>query len=132
MEQALARHDRIVAEAVTAHGGKLLKHKGEGDSTFVVFARASDAAAAALECQRTLTAEAWPDVITLRVRMAIHTGEAELRDGDYFGPVVNRTARLRGTAHGGQIVISQAAADLVVIWSSPRPRRTRRCGPGAS
>jgi predicted ATPase len=113
MEQALARHDRIVAEAVTAHGGKLLKHKGEGDSTFAVFARVSDAAVAALECQRTLSAEAWPDVITLRVRMAIHTGEAELRDGDYFGPVVNRTARLRGTAHGGQIVTSQATADLV-------------------
>jgi class 3 adenylate cyclase len=113
MEQALACHDRIVSEAVATHNGKLLKHKGEGDSTFAVFARPSDAAAAALACQRTLTSEAWSDGIDLRVRMAIHTGEAELRDGDYFGPTVNRTARLRGTAHGGQIVISQATADLV-------------------
>ena len=107
------RHDRIVSEAVAAHHGRLLKQKGEGDSTFAVFARASDAAAAALACQRVLSSEAWPEGIELRVRMAIHTGEAELRDGDYFGPAVNRTARLRGTAHGGQIVMSQAAADLV-------------------
>jgi predicted ATPase/class 3 adenylate cyclase len=113
MEQALACHDRIVAESVAAHRGRLLKHKGEGDSTFVVFARASDAAAAALACQRAFTSEAWPDGAELRVRIAIHTGEAELRDGDYFGPTVNRTARLRGTAHGGQIVMSQATADLV-------------------
>ena len=60
-----------------------------------------------------MASAAWPDGIELRVRIAIHTGEAELRDGDYFGPTVNRTARLRATAHGGQIVMSQAAADLV-------------------
>ncbi len=113
MEQALARHDRIVSEAVAAHRGKLLKHKGEGDSTFSVFTRASDAAAAAVACQRALASEAWPDGVELRVRIAVHTGEAELRDGDYFGPAVNRTARLRGIAHGGQMVLSQATADLV-------------------
>jgi predicted ATPase/class 3 adenylate cyclase len=113
MEQALACHHRIVSEAVAAHRGKLLKHKGEGDSTFSVFTRASDAAAAAVACQRALASESWPDGIELRVRIAIHTGEAELRDGDYFGPTVNRTARLRGTAHGGQIVMSQATADLI-------------------
>ncbi|HUM00301.1 MAG TPA: adenylate/guanylate cyclase domain-containing protein, partial [Mycobacterium sp.] len=113
MERALACHERIVSEAVAAHQGNLLKQKGEGDSTFAVFARASDAAAAALACQRALQSEGWPDGIELRVRMAIHTGEAELRDGDYFGPAVNRTARLRATAHGGQVVMSQATADLV-------------------
>jgi predicted ATPase/class 3 adenylate cyclase len=113
MEEALARHERMIAEAVAAHHGTLLKQKGEGDSTFLVFSRASDAAAAALACQRALQSEVWPDGIALRVRMAIHTAEAELRDGDYFGPTVNRTARLRATAHGGQIVVSQAAADLI-------------------
>jgi class 3 adenylate cyclase len=113
MERALACHDRIVCDAVAAHCGMLVKHKGEGDSAFAVFTRASDAAAAALSCQRSLFAQAWPDGVELRVRIAIHTGEAELRDGDYFGPVVNRTARLRGTAHGGQIVMSQTTADVV-------------------
>ena len=113
MGQALATHDQIVADAVTGHRGTLLKQKGEGDSAFGVFARASDAAAAAIACQRAMASAAWPDDIEVLVRIAIHTGEAELRDGDYFGPAVNRTARLRATAHGGQIVMSQAAADLV-------------------
>ena len=113
MGQALAAHDRIVSDAVTGHRGTLLKQKGEGDSAFGVFARASDAAAAAIARQRAIVSETWPESIELRVRIAIHTGEAELRDGDFFGPTVNRTARLRATAHGGQIVMSQAAADLV-------------------
>jgi class 3 adenylate cyclase len=113
MGHALATHDQIVADAVKGHRGTLLKQKGEGDSTFGVFAKASDAAAAAVACQRAMATAAWPDGIELRVRIAIHTGEAKLRDRDYFGPTVNRTARLRATAHGGQIVMSQAAADLV-------------------
>ena len=113
MPRALARHERIIADAAAAHHGTVLKQKGEGDSTFAVFARVSDATATALACQRALQCEDWPNGITLRVRMAIHTGEAELRDNDYFGQTVNRTARLRATAHGGQIVMSQAAADLV-------------------
>ena len=113
MGQTLAAHDRIIADAVTGHRGSLLKQKGEGDSTFSVFARASDAAAAAIACQRAMASMAWPEGSELRVRIAVHTGEAELRDGDYYGPTVNRTARLRATAHGGQIVLSQAAADLV-------------------
>ena len=112
MGQALAIHDRIITDAITGHRGTLLKQKGEGDSVFGVFARASDAAAAAIACQRAMASAAWPEGIELRVRIAVHTGEAELRDGDYFGPTVNRTARLRATAHGGQIVMSQAAADL--------------------
>ena len=112
MGHALATHDRIITDAITGHRGTLLKQKGEGDSAFGVFARASDAAAAAIACQRAMASAAWPEGIELRVRIAVHTGEAELRDGDYFGPTVNRTARLRATAHGGQIVLSQAAADL--------------------
>ena len=113
MGKALAVHDEILADAVAGHRGTLLKQKGEGDSAFGVFFRASDAAAAAIACQRAMASAAWPDGVEIRVRIAIHTGEAELRDGDYFGPTVNRTARLRATAHGGQIVLSQAAADLV-------------------
>jgi predicted ATPase/class 3 adenylate cyclase len=113
MEQALARHDAILLEAVGGHGGALLRHKGEGDSAFAVFARATDALGAAVAAQRALGAEPWPEEVELRVRIAVHTGEAELRDRDYYGSAVNRTARLRGIAHGGQTVISQVTADLV-------------------
>jgi predicted ATPase len=113
MEKALARHDAILVQTVSEHGGTLLKHKGEGDSAFAVFGRASAAVAAALAAQRAFGVEPWPDGCVIRVRMAVHTGEAELRDGDYYGPAVNRTARLRGIAHGGQTVISQATADLI-------------------
>jgi hypothetical protein len=78
------------------------------------FARASDAVAAALDAQRALAAEPWPDGATLTVRMAIHTGEAELRDeGNYFGPAVIRCARLRSIAAGGQVLVSGPTADLV-------------------
>jgi class 3 adenylate cyclase len=113
MEAAIARHDAILHEVVREHGGVLLKHKGEGDSAFAVFGRASDAVAAAVAAQRAFGAEAWPAGCTIRVRMAIHTGEAELRERDYYGPAVNRTARLRGITHGSQTVISRATADLV-------------------
>jgi predicted ATPase/class 3 adenylate cyclase len=113
MERALARHDAIISEAVQRHEGRLLKHKGEGDSAFAVFSRATSALGAALAMQRALASEHWPVGIDVRVRIAIHTAEVELRDGDYYGPAVNRTARLRGIAHGGQVVISQATAELV-------------------
>ena len=113
MEPALARHDAIIMEAVTGHGGTLLKHKGEGDSAFAVFPRATSALGAALAIQTALAAEHWTEGIGLRVRIAIHTTEVELRGRDYFGPGVNRTARLRSIAHGGQVVISQATAEVV-------------------
>jgi predicted ATPase/class 3 adenylate cyclase len=116
MERALARHDAILLEAVSGHAGTLLKHKGEGDSAFAVFGRARDAVAGALAAQRAFAAERWPDGCVIRVRIAIHTGEAELRDADYYGPAVNRAARLRGIAHGGQTVLSQATADLIRGW----------------
>jgi class 3 adenylate cyclase len=114
MGTALARHEVLIGEAVTSHGGHLIKARGEGDSTLSVFERASDAMAAALAIQGTLLAEAWPDGIDLPTRVALHTGEAELRDGDYYGPALNRAARLRSLAHGGQILLSRATADLVV------------------
>jgi class 3 adenylate cyclase/predicted Ser/Thr protein kinase len=109
MSALLSRHDGLMAEAVEAAGGRLLKTRGEGDSTFSVFTKASGAVVAALEAQHALQRST-----DLSVRMAIHTGEAEMRDGDYYGRTVNRAARLRGIASGGQVVLSSAAADLVV------------------
>jgi predicted ATPase/class 3 adenylate cyclase len=112
MGQAVARHDTLAAAVVEEHGGTLVKRRGEGDSLFIVFARATDAVAAACALQRAFVAEPWPTAMPLRVRMALHSGEAELREGDYFGPVVNRCARLRAIAHGGQILLSLATEEL--------------------
>ena len=112
MDPALARHDALVEEVVQGHGGALVRPRGEGDSRFAIFARGSDAVAAAV-LQRALHAEPWPTPTPLRVRMGLHTGEAELRVGDYYGGAVNRCARLRAAAHGGQTLLSQATHALV-------------------
>lgn len=111
--EAIARHEAMMASAVAAHSGTLLKQRGEGDSTFSVFARPSDAVAAAADAQRALQEADWPDGVTVRVRMGIHTGEAELRESDYFGTTPNRCARIRSVAHGGQTLLSEASSDLV-------------------
>lgn len=114
MARALARHDELVEQVVTSRGGRLIKTRGEGDATFSVFERPSAAAAAAIELQDAITHEPWTSREPIRVRMALHTGEAELRDGDYFGRAVNRVARLRSLAEGGQILCSGATAELVI------------------
>src|SRR5918997_5496707 len=113
MGTALARHDALIEGIVDDHGGALVRPRGEGDSRFAVFARATDAVAAAADVQRALYHEPWPTPTPLRVRMALHTGEADLRAGDYYGAAVNRCARLRAAAHGGQTLLSQATYDLV-------------------
>jgi tetratricopeptide (TPR) repeat protein len=113
MGTALARHELLVAEAVASHGGQLIKTRGEGDSTLSVFGRASDAAAAVIELQQRLAAERWPDGIALPTRTALHTGEAESRDDDYYGQTLNRAARLRALGRGGQVLLSRATAELV-------------------
>jgi predicted ATPase/class 3 adenylate cyclase len=113
MKAATARHDALVEEAVMRHGGTVVRPRGEGDSRFAVFARATDAVTAAAALQVALTAEEWPTPAPLLVRMALHTGEADLREGDYYGSAVNRCARLRGIAHGGQVLLSQPTYDLV-------------------
>jgi predicted ATPase/class 3 adenylate cyclase len=113
MRLALVRHDELAAAAIEQHDGLLIKQRGEGDSLFAVFARASDAVAAALEFQRALAREAWPAEIPLQVRVALHTGEAEQREGDYYGLTVNHCARLRAVGHGGQTLLSQTTAALV-------------------
>lgn len=113
MAAALERHDRLVTDAVRAHGGVLLKAKLEGDATVSVFPRASAGALAALVLRDALISEDWPEGAAPAVRMALHTGEAIERDGDYFGPALNRASRLRSLACGGQILVSQAVAEVV-------------------
>lgn len=108
MAEAVARLDRILGEAVARHGGVRPLEQGEGDSFVVSFPRASGAVACALDLQQAPLAP-------IRLRIGLHTGEAQLRDeGNYMGPAVNRAARLRDLAHGGQTVMSGATHDLVV------------------
>jgi class 3 adenylate cyclase len=113
MVGVLDHHDELITKAVTAHSGVVLKAKGEGDSTMSVFARASDALAAAVELQERFDTTVWPEDLALRVRVAVHTGETYERDGDYFGPTLNRAARLRALARGGQVLTSSVTAALV-------------------
>ena len=113
MAAAIVRHYEIVDAAVRARGGVRPVEQGEGDSIVAVFALASQAVAAAVDVQLAMDAEAWPDGARLSVRIAVHTGEAELRDaGNYMGHAVIRTARLRSIGHGGQILCSAPAADV--------------------
>ncbi|MGQ9406667.1 BTAD domain-containing putative transcriptional regulator [Mycolicibacterium gilvum] len=114
MGEALARHDEIIEQAVTFRGGRLIKTRGEGDATFSVFDRPSAAAAAAVELQEAIRREPWALAGPMRIRIALHTGEVEFRDGDYFGRAVNRAARLRSLALGGQTLCSGATAELVI------------------
>jgi DNA-binding SARP family transcriptional activator len=113
MSLAVERHDALVAEVVAAHGGTLLKAKLEGDATVSVFGRASDGAAAALALQDAVAATTWPAAARPQLRMALHTGEAFERGGDYFGPALNRAARLRSLAGAGDVLLSQAVTELV-------------------
>jgi predicted ATPase/class 3 adenylate cyclase len=111
MPEALHRHDDLLRAAIEAHDGHVFKTWG--DQFCAAFSRASDAIAAAAAAQRTLAAEDWSSVGGLAVRMALHSGITDERGDDYFGPVVNRVARLLAVAHGGQIVVSGATALLL-------------------
>jgi predicted ATPase/class 3 adenylate cyclase len=111
MGTALRRHDELLRSAIEANQGLVFAVTGDGLAA--VFSRAGDAVAAALEAQVAMEDEAWPDDVRLRVRMALHTGEAEERDGNYFGDAVNRTARLMELAGGGQVVLSTTTAEVV-------------------
>ncbi len=113
MAEALVRHDEIIAEHVEARGGRFLKSMGEGDSTVSVFESAPQALDAAVAATHALQEEQWPAGLRLAVRFGLHTGEAERRDADYFGPTLNLAARLRGQADGGQVFVSAATAALV-------------------
>ncbi len=113
MPSVLARHDDLVRRAMAHNSGYVFATGGDGFA--VAFARAADAIAAAVDAQRAIRSEAWPPGLPIRVRMAINTGEVDERDGDYFGPAVNRTARLMSTAHGGQVVVSRRTAELASV-----------------
>lgn len=113
MYQAMRRHDALLTAAIESNGGIVLKERGEGDSFFAVFLRATDAVVAAVDGQRTLMAETWPEGLPLRVRMAILTGEADAADRDYRSPAVNRCAKLRRRAVGGQILVSETTYSIV-------------------
>ncbi len=111
MGTAIARHDSLMRQAIETHSGYVFKTVG--DAFCAVFATAADGLATALQAQRALAAEPWGEIGPLRVRMALHTGAAEERDADYFGPPVNRVARLLATGFGGQVLLSRATSDLV-------------------
>jgi predicted ATPase len=108
MRAALARHDDALRSAIEAHRGYVFSTGGDGFAA--AFSRAGDAVAAALDAQAALTDPEWPTPSLLRVRMGLHTGEVEERDGDYFGPAVNRAARIMAAGHGGQVLVSAATA----------------------
>ncbi len=114
MAAATTQHLVLIDEAIAKHGGRRPVQRGQGDTVVTVFSRASDAVRAALDAQRALTAQAGPDGFVLRARMAVHTGEAQLRDeGSYFGHSVARCGHLRAVGHGGQVLVSDATAGLV-------------------
>jgi class 3 adenylate cyclase len=112
MGAAMRQHDSLVRQRVRDRGGILIKWRGEGDSTFSVFTSATDAIAAAADIQDSMGRQAWATPRPLKLRAALHTGEAELRERDYFGPTVNRCARIRALAKGGQTLASAASREL--------------------
>src|SRR5215204_1382929 len=111
MQAVLARHDELLRRAIEEHGGHVFKTVG--DAFCAAFPTASNALEAALSAQRALFAAEWNESEPLRVRIALHTGAAEERDGDYFGPPLNRVARLLSAAHGGQVLLSLLTQELV-------------------
>lgn len=113
MMEALQQHDDAIDEVVSAHDGVSVKPRGEGDSRFIVFADATNAVSAVSEIQTRLSAIEWVTPRPIRIRASVHTGAADLQLGDYYGSAVNRAARLRAIAHGGQTVISRTTWELV-------------------
>jgi class 3 adenylate cyclase len=113
MYASMRRHDQLLSAAIEANGGIVIKERGEGDSFFAVFLRATDAVVAALEAQKALLGEPWRDRIQISVRMAILTGEADAQDRDYRSPAVNRCAKLRRRAVGNQVLVSETTYSIV-------------------
>ena len=112
MPAVIALHEELISATVDEFGGRVVKSRGEGDSTFSVF----EVSAHALECADAISARIrdtkWPGELMLRVRTAVHAGPANARDDDYYGSTINRCARLREVANAGQVLVSQAAVDL--------------------
>lgn len=113
MPHALVLHDKTIATAVERRGGRLIDAMAEGDSTVSVLTSPIDAVTAAIDFTRALREVDWPGGLPIETRVALHTGEAEQRDGSYFGLTMNMTARLRDLADGGQVFLSSETAALV-------------------
>jgi class 3 adenylate cyclase len=111
MAAALRRHDEILRDAIEQVGGYVFKTVG--DSFCAAFSAARAGLDAALAAQQDLAAQSWPTSRPIVVRMGLHAGVCEERDGDYFGPAVNRAARLLAVAKGGQVLLSGVAAELL-------------------
>lgn len=115
MIEVLTRLDAIVDTCVSARGGRRPVEQGEGDSFVASFPLASDAVSAALELLTAVLEEPWPGSLPIQLRMALHTGEVRQRDqGRMMGEAVNRCARIRELAHGGQVLVSGSTRDLVI------------------
>jgi predicted ATPase/class 3 adenylate cyclase len=114
--QVLIRHDQIIEGLVEENEGMLVRPRGEGDSRFAVFQHAPGAAASAAAIQRAFIEESWPTVEPLKIRMGLHTGHADLREGDYYGSAVNRCARVRSLGHGGQVLLSLATEQVIADY----------------
>jgi predicted ATPase/class 3 adenylate cyclase len=114
MRDAMARHDRLLAAAFSEHQGTDVAAAHAGDSTLAVFRSAADAARCALAVQQRFAAEPWPNAAPLRIRIALHTGEAELRADQYYGQALNRCARLLAICQAGQILLTEATQQLLV------------------
>jgi predicted ATPase len=114
MGAAMALHDSLIADAVKEYRGHLVETGREGDSVLAVFPWAADAVAAAAQIQRGLLRAEWPEGAELKVRVALHTGEAELRGGHYYGQAVYRCARLLAAGHGGQVLLSLSTRQVAI------------------
>jgi class 3 adenylate cyclase len=111
MAEVSARYNCMVGEQVEVAGGRVFKTVGEAFRA--VFADSSAALASAVAIQRAAGTERWPPGLPVRVRVALHSGACVERDGDYFGPVVNRAAGLLAAGHGGQVLVSGATCELL-------------------
>ncbi|MGA7192003.1 MAG: adenylate/guanylate cyclase domain-containing protein, partial [Anaerolineales bacterium] len=113
MKTALARHDEILRQTIEEHRGHIIKTTGDG--VHAAFGTALDGVSAALNAQQAFYAAKWNEINPhhVKIRIGLHTGEAEARAGDYYGPTLNRAARLMSVGHGGQILLSTITADLV-------------------
>ena len=111
MQRTLVRHDRLLREVIARHGGYIFTTAGDAFS--VAFQSPQAALDAAIDAQRSIAAETPDEMGRLHVRMALHTGAADERDGDYFGPTLNRCARLLAAGHGGQVLVSLTTGELI-------------------
>src|ERR1039457_5592547 len=133
MAQALPRHDALLRQCIESRDGHIFKTAG--DAFCAAFDTAASAVEAALAAQQTLGRERWPEAAVNRSRTALHTGAAEMRDGDYFGPPLNQVARILAVGHGGQTLLSAITHELgrarrpAETTLRPLGKHTRRAPP---